>query len=136
MPPPYHGSGGWFTGSGASGMSPRSGDVTNGARMTQAIRQIGACVAALGQADFPLRVLELAELTGARQVMVFELETGSARCLLSRNYARQGLGEALAGQYLDGWHLKDPLRPALRRLAPGQRRVVRIPAEGVTAAYR
>jgi Response regulator containing a CheY-like receiver domain and an HTH DNA-binding domain len=104
--------------------------------MTQAFRQIGACIAALGQADFPLRLLELAELTGARQVMVFELSPEAARCLLSRNYARQGLGEALAGQYLDGWHLKDPLRPALQRLGPGQRRVVKVAAEGVTPAYR
>lgn len=104
--------------------------------MTEAFRQIGACLDAIGQPGFPLRLLDLAERTGARQVMVFELGPESARCLLSRNYARQGLGEALAGDYLDGWHLRDPLRPALRRLQPGQRRLVRVTAEGMEEAYR
>lgn len=99
---------------------------------------IGACLDAIGQPGFARALLALAERTGARQVMVFELGEASARCLLSRNYARHGLGEALAERYLDGWHRKDPLRPALRRLAPGQRRVVRVEAAhaGMGAEYR
>ena len=117
-------------------MSPFSGDGRGEARVSGIYRQIGDCVAALGSEAFAGLVLDLAQCTGARQVMVFELGPDSARCLLSRNYARHGLGEALAGQYLHGWHLRDPLRPALRRLAPGQRRVVRVEAGSVPAAYR
>lgn len=99
---------------------------------------IGACLDTIGQPGFARALLALAERTGARQVMVFDLGEASARCLLSRNYARHGLGEALAERYLDDWHLKDPLRPALRRLAPGQRRVVRVEAAraGMGAEYR
>ena len=99
---------------------------------------IGTCLDTIGRPEFPRHLLSLAERTGARQVMVFELGEASARCLMSRNYARHGLGEALAERYLDGWHLKDPLRPALRRLAAGQRRVVRVKAAsaGIGAEYR
>lgn len=101
-----------------------------------AYRLIAACLDALGGPGFARPLLALAETTGARQVMVFELAGDGARCLMSRNYARHGLGEALAERYLDGWHLKDPLRPALRRLAAGQRRVVRVEAAGMKAEYR
>lgn len=101
-------------------------------------RLIGACLDSIGGPDFARHLLALTETTGARQIMVFDLGETSACCLLSRNYARHGLGEALAERYLDGWHLRDPLRPALRRLAAGQRRVVRVEvtSAGMGADYR
>jgi DNA-binding CsgD family transcriptional regulator len=106
--------------------------------MTDAYRFIGASLAALGTPEFPLRLLDLAQTTGARQIMVFEHGADHARCLLSRNYARHGLGESLSQRYLDGWFLKDPLRPALRKLRPGQRRCVTVNSARtrMPAAYR
>lgn len=94
--------------------------------MTGPIRLIGTCLQTAGTPAFALHLLELAQQTGARQVMVFDLAGDGARCLMSRNYARHGVGEALAQLYLDGWYRKDPLGPALHRLAPGQSRLVRI----------
>lgn len=106
--------------------------------MTEPYRLIGASLAALGQPEFPLRILDLAQTTGARQVMVFAHAADHARCLLSRNYARHGLGDTLAERYLDGWFRKDPLRPALLRLRPGQRRCVDVDSQTsrMSAVYR
>lgn len=106
--------------------------------MTQTYRRIGASLAALGHPEFPLRILDLAQTTGARQIMVFEHGADHARCLLSRNYARHGLGEALSERYLDGWFLKDPLRPALRKLNPGDRRCITVDSQTtrMPATYR
>jgi DNA-binding CsgD family transcriptional regulator len=99
---------------------------------------IGACLESLGSEAATDPLIALIEATGARQVMVFDLTADRALCLMSRNFRRDGLGEALAAQYLDGWFREDPLLSALLALSPGQRAVHRVAANApsMPAAYR
>ncbi|WP_370274957.1 helix-turn-helix transcriptional regulator [Pararhodobacter marinus] len=106
--------------------------------MSSTHRLTVACLDALGGAGFAPALEALAEATGARQLMVFEIGATGARCLMSRNYAAPGMAEILAAEYLNGWFRRDPLLPALRRLAPGRHRVLRVRPDtsGMAADYR
>ncbi|GAB4270256.1 MAG: LuxR C-terminal-related transcriptional regulator [Pararhodobacter sp.] len=99
---------------------------------------IGACLEALGTEGFAAPLIDLIEATGARQVMAFDLTPARALCLLSRNFRRDAVGEALAARYLDEWFRKDPLLSALGALAPGARAVHRVSARSrhMDDAYR
>lgn len=106
--------------------------------MSRIHRMTTACLDAIGREDFAVALQALAEQTGARQLMVFRIGDDDAECLMSRNYARPGMAEVLARQYLDGWFRRDPLKRQLARLRPGERRVTRVEpgAAGMQAAYR
>lgn len=98
---------------------------------------IGACLASLGEAGCATHLLDLAQRTGARQVMVFDVSADRARCLLSCNYSAGHVGEAMAAQYLDGAFRRDPLLPELLSLAPGSLQLRGLGAEsaGVDPDY-
>lgn len=97
---------------------------------------INACLVAIGTPDFAAPVIALAQQTGARQVMVFDLAGGVAHCLLSQNYRRVGVGETLAALYLEGWFRQDPLLPALMALQPGERALHHVDATTTKGDYR
>lgn len=88
--------------------------------MTAAYRLISDCLAVTGREGFGPNFLELVEWMQARQLMVFELSEGSARCLMSCHFGSEPLGEMLATRYLDDWFLQDPLLPELMALPQGQ----------------
>ena len=70
---------------------------------------IEACLAALGTERFVPAFCDLVEIIGAHQRMVFSIEDDHARCLVSRHFSHEALGEELASTYLNGWFRKDPL---------------------------
>ncbi|MCK7610852.1 helix-turn-helix transcriptional regulator [Roseibium sediminicola] len=68
-----------------------------------------ACLETLGSDTFAPAFAELVETLDIDQIMVFSIEGTRARCLLSRHFSNAALAGKLAGAYLDGWYLKDPL---------------------------
>lgn len=94
--------------------------------MSNVLTMVEACLDACGSDRFGQVFSELAEQSGARQVMIFDLSGSQACCLLSRNFSRERLGEVLAEAYLEGGFREDPLLPVLTALSPGQRKLVRV----------
>ena len=80
---------------------------------------IEACLAALGTERFAPAFCDLVEIIGAHQLMVFAIEDDHTRCLVSRHFSHEALGEELASTYLNGWFRKDPLLAELISAAAG-----------------
>ncbi len=81
--------------------------------------QIDACLAQLGGDRWADPFVDLAESTGAAQVMVFSYAPDNAACLFSRNFRQSAVGARLSRDYLDGWFREDPLFVQVLRLPVG-----------------
>jgi DNA-binding CsgD family transcriptional regulator len=79
---------------------------------------LDACLETLGTDRFAPVFADFVETLGIDQIMVFSIESDRARCLLSRHFSNAALAGKLAGAYLDGWYLKDPLLPELLSAEP------------------
>lgn len=88
--------------------------------MTTEIRNIDACLAALGTKRFASLFADFIEGFGIDQIMVFSISESAATCLLSRHFRNAALAETLSATYLDGWYRQDPLLPELLSIAPGR----------------
>lgn len=102
------------------------------------LEHVGRCLALHGEPGFVPAFLTLIETLGADQVMVFAYDADHAACLMARNYRQAGLGQRLAGDYLDGWFRQDPLFAQVLAQQPGQVEVMRIDpqASPMSTAYR
>ncbi|MEZ5767624.1 MAG: helix-turn-helix transcriptional regulator [Paracoccaceae bacterium] len=81
--------------------------------MSSTLRKIDACLATLGTDAFAPAYVDYVATLGIDQIMVFSLDNDRARCLLSYHFSNAALAGTLAAAYLDGWFLRDPLRPPL-----------------------
>ncbi|WP_158243209.1 response regulator transcription factor [Acidimangrovimonas sediminis] len=97
-------------------------------------RRIDESLAAMGGEGFARAFLDLAERSGARQVMIFDVTPDRALCLMSRNYSAGRMGEALARRYLDGWFREDPLLPELMALPEGALALRRVDGAALEAS--
>lgn len=77
---------------------------------------IGVCIEQLGCATFyPHFFAMIKAVAPVNQYMVFEFSPrGDAVCRLAHNVEQPDLGIALAHQYLEGYHLEDPLLRTLK----------------------
>ncbi|MEZ5720994.1 MAG: hypothetical protein R3D59_04550 [Paracoccaceae bacterium] len=83
--------------------------------MSSTLRKIDACLATLGTDAFAPAYVDYVATLGIDQIMVFSLDNDRARCLLSYHFSNAALAGKLAAAYLDGWFLRDPLRPPSKR---------------------
>jgi len=99
---------------------------------------LDACLETLGGDTFAPDFADLVETFGIDQIMVFSIEEERARCLLSLNFSNAAMAGKLAGAYLDGWYLQDPLLPELLAAQPNDvsvRRLDQVEA-GMSPDYR
>ncbi|PWE51480.1 hypothetical protein DEM26_00475 [Thioclava sp. NG1] len=87
--------------------------------MSSTARMIDACLETLGADAFAPVFADFVETLGVDQLMIFAIETGAARCLLSRHFANAALAGELAAAYIAGGFRRDPLLPALETAASG-----------------
>lgn len=82
-------------------------------------RQISICLDAVGAEKFQANFLNIVEVVGADQCMIFSYRDGQAECLLARSFIDHKAGNKLAETYLDGWFFNDPLYPEVMALISG-----------------
>lgn len=89
---------------------------------------VAKCISAIGREDFTEHFLEFVLLIGAAQVTAFSYETGTANCLLSRNFLSDEKAGTLAAAYVDGWFREDPLFKRAMAMQEGETAVVALEA--------